>query len=139
MKAKKLVNPEITERIKSVIGKDKKAFAAKVGISYEAIRLWCKGNFFPGGDHLIKIKEKTGVDINWLLFGVSDKKENNFMCGWPEETIRACNELKEILADGEKDEVDQVLFAIKQAKKIRDLKKPVAGASSERRKKRIIK
>lgn len=62
-------------------------------------------------------------------------KQNNFMCGWPEDAIRACNDLKEVLDFGEKDEKESVLSAIKQAKKIRDLKKPVVGVSSERRKK----
>ncbi|MFA5340167.1 MAG: helix-turn-helix domain-containing protein [Clostridia bacterium] len=73
-KTKKLVNNEITERLKQVIGKDKKEFALKVGISYEAIRTWCKGIYFPSGDQLIKIKELTGVDLNWLVTGIKEEK-----------------------------------------------------------------
>jgi transcriptional regulator with XRE-family HTH domain len=132
-KTKKFVSPAITARIKEIVGPDKKAFAKKSGISYEVIRLWWNGDYLPTVEFLLKLN-KCNIDINWLLTGKD--QQNNFMFGWG-ETIRACNELKEILDNGEKDEVDQVLFAIKQAQKIRDLKKPVAGASSERRRKSI--
>ena len=135
-KTKKFVSPAITARIKEIVGPDKKAFAKKSGISYEVIRLWWNGDYLPTVEFLLKLN-KCNIDINWLLTGKD--QQNNFMCGWPEETIRVCNELKEILDNGEKDEVDQVLSAIKQAQKIRDLKKPVAGASLERHQNRITK
>jgi transcriptional regulator with XRE-family HTH domain len=133
-KTKKFVSPAITARIKEIVGPDKKAFAKKSGISYEVIRLWWNGDYLPTVEFLLKLN-KCNIDINWLLTGKD--QQNNFMCGWPDEVVRVCNELKEILDYGEKDEKESVLSSIKQAKKIRELKKPGAGTSSERRRKSI--
>lgn len=66
-------------------------------------------------------------------------KSSGFMSGWSEDVIKICLEVKEILDYGEKDEKEDVLLAIKRSQKFRDLKKPVAGLSSERRKKHITK
>ncbi|MGD0279953.1 MAG: helix-turn-helix transcriptional regulator [Smithella sp.] len=57
------------------------------------------------------------------------------MRGWSQTAIEACNDIREILDFGEKEEKDAVLAAIKQAKKIRSLKKSNAGLSLARRKK----
>jgi GTP-dependent phosphoenolpyruvate carboxykinase len=75
--------------------------------------------------HLLKTDEKI--------------EENNFMCGWPEETIKACNDLKKILDDGEEEERKDVLSAIRQAKKIKELKNSTAERSSGRHQNRITK
>lgn len=60
-------------------------------------------------------------------------------CGWSKEAINACNDVRDILAFGEKEERDAVLSAIKQAKKINSLKKSNAGLYSARTKKNIRK
>lgn len=134
-KTKKFHDCDITERIRVIVGANKKAFAKKADILYESVRLWCKGACLPQVEHLIKLKNNMGINIDWLLSGSHDVKQDNFMCDWPEDAIRACNDLKEILDFGEKREKEIILSTIEQAKKIRDLKKPVAGLSSERRKK----
>ena len=59
--------------------------------------------------------------------------------GWSKEAINACNDVREILSFGGKEEKDAVLSAIKQAKKINSLKKSNAGLSSARVKKNTRK
>lgn len=86
----------------------------------------------------INIKVVSIYKILITLNLLKSDQQNNFMCGWSEDAIRACNDLKEVLDFGEKEEKEDVLLAIKRFKKFRDLKKPVAGLSSERRKKSTI-
>ncbi|MGP8154580.1 MAG: helix-turn-helix domain-containing protein [Smithella sp.] len=65
--------------------------------------------------------------------------ETGITHGLSREAIDACNDIKEILDFGEKDERETVLAAIKQAKKISGLKKSNAGRSPARSKKYIGK
>jgi len=80
-KAKKFVDPGITQRIIELVGDDKKAFADKTGISYEVIRLWCKGAYLPTVELLVKLRRKCGINIDWLLTGEGSAQfENNSEC-----------------------------------------------------------
>lgn len=137
--AKKFVDSKITERIRLIVGEDINGFANKTDINYKSVRLWCKGSYLPQVEHLIKIKNKIGISIDWLLFGIYDVKQSSFMEGWHEDAVKACKELKDVLDYGDKEEKESVLLTIKQAKKIRELKKPVAGTSSTRQRKKSIK
>jgi transcriptional regulator with XRE-family HTH domain len=91
-------------------------------------------------------KKKAGQRLGFkflynlkLIVSENHEQKNNFMCGWPEETIKACNDLKKILDDGEEEERKDVLSAIRQAKKIKELKNSNAGRSSGSRQNRITK
>jgi hypothetical protein len=138
-KTNKFVDNKITERIRLIVGEDIKAFALKANINYESVRLWCKGDYLPQVEHLIKIKKNIGINIDWLLFGTYDVEQTPFMSGWHEDAVNACKELKEVLDYGDKEDKEAVLLTIKQAKKIRELKKPVAGTSLTRQRKQSIK
>lgn len=68
-----LKNPEFHERLSKLMGPDginePYAWAAKVDISKGAFfRIWNEGTI-PSADLLIRIAEKTGVSIHWLLVG----------------------------------------------------------------------
>ena len=93
----------------------------------------------------------TGVLSRYLnkILGTSDDNLFSILCtldlinipeihvtrGWSQKAIEACNDIRDILDFGEQDEKDAVLAAIKQAKKIRSLKKSNAGLSLARHKK----
>ena len=127
---------DFTHRIQQLAGENEAAFAKKAGISDQAFRKYLKGTI-PGGENILKISRAGNCSTDWLLTG--EKQKNNFMCGWHEQTIKLCNELKEILDNSEEEEKTAVLSAIRQAKKIKELKNSTAGRSSERRPNRLTK
>jgi len=61
---------------KKIPKKERAEFARKVGVSYEAVRLWCEGKSLPNGAQLIKIREVLGVSIDWLLTGKRFSSQN---------------------------------------------------------------
>lgn len=123
---------EILNRLREYLKTEIDADVARaLSVKPQSIINWPKRGTIPWPE-LFTFSQEHKLSFDWILTG---KEQNNFMCGWPEDTIRACNDLKEILDFGEKREREIILSTIEQAKKIRDLKKPVAGVSSERRKK----
>lgn len=110
--------------------------AKKLNVTPQDISNWAFRNKFPW-EELFTFSQEHKLSFDWLLTGKD--QQNIFMRGWSTDAIKASLELKEILDYGEKDEKEDILSAIKRSQKFRDLKKPVAGASSGRRKKSIIK
>lgn len=79
-----LKNPDFHARLVTLMGQDtvKEPFswAAKVGISKGAFhRIWNEGTV-PSPDLLIRIAEKTGVSIHWLLMGEGSMYQKD-ICG----------------------------------------------------------
>jgi transcriptional regulator with XRE-family HTH domain len=70
-------------------------FADKIGVSYDAVRQWCIGENLPDGKRLLSISEKFGVSLDWLLTGKDAGAK--FMATWPEDIVRACRDLKELI------------------------------------------
>lgn len=71
-KAKGFVDPEMTDRINKAIKeryKTKAKFAAIIGATYEAVRLWCDGQSKPSSDFLASIAKNTTISVDWLLTG----------------------------------------------------------------------
>lgn len=67
-------NEEIGLRVKQVragSGLNQRDFAAKLGISNGGISQIESGKTVPGGDFLLRIHQEFGVDLTWLLTGVS--------------------------------------------------------------------
>lgn len=66
----KFRNPEFRARLADVIGDEEPfAWAKRVGIpSGTFARIWKEGTV-PKAEHLVKISEKIGTDLNWLLSG----------------------------------------------------------------------
>ena len=54
---------------KRVPNKERTAFAEKIGVTYEAVRIWCEGKSLPNAAQLIKMREILDVSIDWLLTG----------------------------------------------------------------------
>lgn len=71
----KFVAPEISERIKELIGHRRNAFAEQAGVSAEMVRRWCLGDYLPQTENLLKLHKVTGVSIDALLFGKTVKVE----------------------------------------------------------------
>lgn len=66
----KIQNPDFYKRLRLVIGDEEPyAWAKRVGIPSATFhRIWNEGTV-PKSEHLIRIKESCGVDLNWLLTG----------------------------------------------------------------------
>lgn len=109
--------------------------AKELKVTPQDISNWAFRNKFPW-EELFTFSQKHKISFDFLLTG---KQQTNFMCGWHEQTIKLCNELKEILDNSEEEEKTAVLSAIRQAKKIKELKNSTAGRSSERRPNRLTK
>jgi phage repressor protein C with HTH and peptisase S24 domain len=49
---------------------DKKALAAKIGVSFRTVQRWVNENALPKGDYLMSIKASfPGISVDWLLSG----------------------------------------------------------------------
>lgn len=55
-------------RLSSLLTK-KKPFAAKIGVTYEAVRSWCNGTYLPNTVQLLEIAKELDISIDWLLTG----------------------------------------------------------------------
>ncbi|EMG2907668.1 helix-turn-helix domain-containing protein [Klebsiella pneumoniae] len=65
----------VGERVISIrkqAGLNQRDFAARLGISNGGISQIENGKAMPGGDFLLRIHQEFGVDITWLLTGVSN-------------------------------------------------------------------
>lgn len=61
---------------KKVANKERTAFAEKIGVTYEAVRIWCEGKSLPNAAQLIKMREILDVSIDWLLTGKHSSSQN---------------------------------------------------------------
>lgn len=67
-------NEDIGLRVKQVRVRNdlnQRDFAARLGISNGGISQIESGKTVPGGDFLLRIHQEFGVDLTWLLTGVS--------------------------------------------------------------------
>lgn len=63
---------EIGERIKQVRGAlNQRDFAERLGVSKGSISQVEQGKAMPGGEFLLRINQEFGVDVTWLLTGMS--------------------------------------------------------------------
>jgi transcriptional regulator with XRE-family HTH domain len=70
-----LMSIEVGERVTSIrkkAGMNQRDFAARLGISNGGISQIESGKAMPGGDFLLRIHQEFGVDLTWLLTGVSN-------------------------------------------------------------------
>ena len=99
-KTTKIAFNEFSININTLVGDNGggKIVADELGVSYEAVRKWCKGINLPDGKMLLAIHEKFNVSIDWLLTGKESKgcSEEEFMAQWPEEIRNACRQLKDV-------------------------------------------
>ncbi len=65
----------------------------------DAFTRWKKPGINPNFDAISKICEIFNCSFDWLLTGVDPGE--NFMCGWTEETQKACKAVKKILESGD--------------------------------------
>lgn len=74
------------------------AFSRVIDSNYHSIRNWNKGDNLPDGKTLLKIHDKCGVSIDWLLTGKPAKGLKCPFCGdWPDNIRDAAADVKEIL------------------------------------------
>ncbi|HCT5600426.1 TPA: helix-turn-helix transcriptional regulator [Klebsiella oxytoca] len=74
------MSSSIGERVVSIRKKadlNQRDFAARLGISNGGISQIENGKAMPGGDFLLRIHQEFGVDITWLLTGVSNHTQVN--------------------------------------------------------------
>lgn len=66
-------NPDFHRRLAQLIGDEPPfSWAKRIGISKGAFsRIWNEGSV-PGSEHLVSIKSRTGVSLDWLLTGDGD-------------------------------------------------------------------
>lgn len=58
-------------QVRQDVNLNQRDFAARIGISSGGISQIESGKAMPGGDFLLKIHQEFGVDITWLLTGMS--------------------------------------------------------------------
>ncbi|KFK92746.1 MULTISPECIES: helix-turn-helix domain-containing protein [unclassified Serratia (in: enterobacteria)] len=58
--------------IRKRAGMNQRDFAARLGISNGGISQIESGKAMPGGDFLLRIHQEFGVDLTWLLTGMSN-------------------------------------------------------------------
>ncbi|MDR0441574.1 MAG: helix-turn-helix domain-containing protein [Candidatus Accumulibacter sp.] len=59
------------QRIRADSGLNQRDFAARLDISNGGISQIESGKAMPGGDFLLRIHQEFGIDVTWLLTGVS--------------------------------------------------------------------
>ena len=133
-KADKSVYVSFGNRLSSKITR-KSTFAEAVGVSYETVRVWCKGKSLPDVHQLLGISSFLDVSIDWLLTG--REKRDNFGYAWPDEVKVACQELARILLSRNEPLKQAILanlavfkLALEQEERIENLEREVV----ERRK-----
>ena len=99
---------------------------------YSGVKQPVISRFMNGGIN-IKVGSIYKILITLNLLNVG--KEYKFMCGWSQESIKACETLKEILESNDETTQKIIMFAIKEFKEKRELKKKSSGLRSESRKK----
>lgn len=76
----------IGERVASIRGNmGVIAFAELVGVSRKTIQRWEDGLVIPDGNSMLLLKEKFGVDPNWLLTGESASIDHGIVVSDAEE------------------------------------------------------
>ncbi|HDY5341423.1 TPA: helix-turn-helix transcriptional regulator [Klebsiella pneumoniae] len=58
--------------VRKVAGLNQRDFAARLGVSNGGISQIESDKAMPGGDFLLRINQEFGVDITWLLTGMSN-------------------------------------------------------------------
>lgn len=103
-----LFSQNILDIIKEKCGDDKYEFAKKIEVHYDTVRRWSNGANLPDGGDLLKIKEKFGVSIDWLLTGAAkanvaektvEESSVPYRADSPraQELKRACQQVKNII------------------------------------------
>ena len=91
---------EFAKRLSELVpNKERKEFSKRVGVSYETIRVWCKGKNFPEGSTLLKlfsVLQEQNKSINWLLTGNKAKHKNTHKFTREEMNPRPLNVLSMI-------------------------------------------
>lgn len=59
------------QQVRAAAQLNQREFAARLGISSGGISQIESGKAMPGGDFLLGVHKEFGVDINWLLTGMS--------------------------------------------------------------------
>lgn len=73
----KVVSREVGRRVSGMLpSHDRKKAAGAIGVRYETLRRWCVGDIVPSSVHLPALAEYLGVDIMWILLGISAEKED---------------------------------------------------------------
>lgn len=76
-----------------------RALASHIGVSYQAVSLWCAGKNYPECDMLLKIAEFFGVSTDYLLTGINPDLFSSFDTSALSEEARA--QLKILCSDKE--------------------------------------
>ena len=87
---------EINERIFYLLDKqDKKAkdLANYIGISASSVSAWKTENSYPSSKYLISISEFFDVSIKFLVTGVDDKSEEDYLSADENELIETYKQL----------------------------------------------
>ena len=122
---------EICARIEADMGNIRPSIWAdkiKVSINVVSNIHGEKGNRHPSIEYAVAVSRATGKPIEWYLFGDSHanpaiaevnknyKSNNTLMYDWPEEHLRACRLLKEILDSGDDKAIGAILFNLEATK-----------------------
>ena len=59
------------QQVRSQAEMNQREFASRLGISSGGISQIESGKTMPGGDFLLKIHQEFGIDVTWLLTGLS--------------------------------------------------------------------
>ena len=89
MGRKRKTSPGLGERIASLIGQGQtqQEFAEFIGVPGQTLGNYLRGKREPSFDFLIRLKQKTDIDIDWLLTGDAEKEErrNYLVYGFAED------------------------------------------------------
>lgn len=70
----RLVESELAERLREVIGDEPgAAFARRAGVGESLLRTYLRGSI-PGADKLVQLADAAGVNVDWLASGRGPKR-----------------------------------------------------------------
>jgi len=65
-------------RMRSIRGKlSRRKFALEVGVTQRTVFAWETNDYLPNGEFLLRLYEKFGININWLLTGAGKQYIKN--------------------------------------------------------------
>ena len=77
MGRKRKTSPGLGKRLASLVGPEQtqQEFAEFIGVPGQTLGNYLRGNREPSFDFLLRLRQKTDIDINWLLTGVAEEEE----------------------------------------------------------------
>jgi len=89
-----------------------KRFADKIKIAVTTVMGWTSGSSLPGGSHLISLRDKLGISIDWLLTGEGEMMKKD------DQGNKAAEDRAQYSTDSIAEKDDAVLALLRKAQEV---------------------